>query len=121
MTGSHDLIVTQHTRPGSVRLALTGELDYGTAPRLRAAVEQTALAAGDRLVIEMSGLAFCDSSGISALLAASTFTRTAGAALVLAAVPARVLNVFELTGLTEIFTVLADDLDASRRRPLTAR
>ncbi|MEW1914351.1 STAS domain-containing protein [Kitasatospora sp. NPDC085895] len=87
-------------------LHVTGDLDYEQAPALRRHVEQLVLSPAQRLVIDLSGLEFCDSSGITALLAARRHAQTAGADLALAAVPANTLRILAVVGLDRVFTIL---------------
>jgi anti-anti-sigma factor len=86
-------------------LHLTGDLDFHQAPELRRRVGGLALAPGQCLVIDLSGLAFCDSSGITALLAARQHALAAEADVVLDAVPAGLLRVLTLVGLDRVFTL----------------
>ncbi len=53
------------------RLHLHGELDVGSAPMLRAAVEQACLADKTIIVVDASDMSYCDSRGIAALVDAS--------------------------------------------------
>ncbi|MEG8280381.1 STAS domain-containing protein [Streptomyces sp. AHA2] len=84
---------------------VTGDLDYDRAPELRRRIEELPLAAGQRLTLELSGLDFCDSSGITALLAARQQALAAGADIVLTGVPANLLRVLTLVGLDRVFTL----------------
>lgn len=86
-------------------IALTGELDFRTAPQLHAALQALELGPDRGLVIDLDGLTFCDSSGITAVLVARRLADAAGARLALAAVPGRVARTFELVGLDQVFTI----------------
>ncbi|WP_282206394.1 STAS domain-containing protein [Kitasatospora fiedleri] len=61
---------------GATVVALAGELDYHTAPRLHRAVERTSEALP--LVLDLALLRFCDSLGVAELLFAFRRTRAAG-------------------------------------------
>ncbi|MEW2465072.1 STAS domain-containing protein [Streptomyces sp. NPDC046994] len=91
------------TATGDV-LHVSGELDLPNAAVLRNHVEQLALVHGHRLVIDLSGLTFCDSSGITTLFAARQHTQAAGADIVLADVPAHTLRNLGIIGLDQVFT-----------------
>jgi anti-sigma B factor antagonist len=65
-------------RDDTVWLALGGELDVFTAPRLRAILEDADLASSDALVFDMRGLTFVDSSGLAVILAAHERASKAG-------------------------------------------
>ncbi|WP_030244071.1 STAS domain-containing protein [Streptomyces sp. NRRL S-350] len=86
-------------------LHVTGDLDYEHAPALRRHVEQLTLTPGQCLVIDLSDLDFCDSSGITALLAARRHAQAAGADLALAHVPSNTLRILAIVGLDRVFTI----------------
>ncbi|MER6401804.1 MULTISPECIES: STAS domain-containing protein [unclassified Kitasatospora] len=100
------LNITHRDAPTGPALQVVGDLDYEHAPTLRARVEYLALRPGQCLVIDLSGVEFCDSSGITALLAARRHTQAAGAELTLTAVPENTLRILAITGLTQIFTIV---------------
>lgn len=97
-------LTTRTTATGTVVLNLLGELDFYTAPQLREALAALALETGQRLVLDLGALTFCDSSGISMLIGARNHALAAGADIALAAVPARVLRIFTVVGLDQVFT-----------------
>ncbi|MFG3227228.1 STAS domain-containing protein [Kitasatospora sp. NPDC048194] len=92
-------------------LHVAGDLDYEHAPDLRRHLDTLALHEHQCLVVDLSGLEFCDSSGITALLAARRHAHASGADIVLAAVPANTLRVLALVGLDQVFTIRADGAD----------
>ena len=57
------------TTTGAV-LEFTGELDADTAPEALEVIQRLRLDQGRQLVVNLADLTFCDSSGISALIAA---------------------------------------------------
>ena len=67
-------------------VALAGEIDLYTAPRLQSELA-AALAGADpaRLVVDMSAVEFCDSTGMNVLLAAHRRASEQGGSLELAA------------------------------------
>jgi anti-anti-sigma factor len=102
VTGTPFSVATRTSVAGPVVTA-EGELDVATAPRLRAAIGALTLGPGRLLVVDLAGVTFCDSSGISTLIAAGNVAEAAGAALALAAVPARLSRTFGLIGLGDFF------------------
>jgi anti-sigma B factor antagonist len=66
----------------AVRVAVTGELDIATVPRLDRALRR-AQAAADSIVLDLRGLDFVDSSGAHLLLAADRRIRQAGGRLII--------------------------------------
>jgi anti-sigma B factor antagonist len=65
------------------------------------------LAAGDhiRLIVDLSGVDFCDSTGVNVLLAAHRQAREKGGDLELAAPRPAVRKILQVTGLETVFTV----------------
>ncbi|MET9608236.1 STAS domain-containing protein [Streptomyces sp. NPDC006512] len=97
-------------------LEITGDLDYATAPQLRRTLEELTLATGQLLVLDMAGLEFCDSSGITTMLAARNLATEQGARIALAAVPANTLRVLRIVGLDRVFTIHPDTSTAADSR-----
>ncbi|MFJ5997289.1 STAS domain-containing protein [Streptomyces sp. NPDC092370] len=102
------LTVRQRATATGPVLYVTGDLDYDQAPELRGSLGRLSLAPGQCLVLDLAGLEFCDSSGITALLAARQHALAAGADVVLAAVPSNLLRVLTLVGLDQVFTLRPD-------------
>ncbi|WP_433133469.1 STAS domain-containing protein [Micromonospora sp. CA-240977] len=106
---SDQLLTIETTRldAGHVRLRLTGELDYASAPELIAAAADLH---GQQVLIDLTGVSLCDSSGLSALLVVH---HTAGA-IRLTGAGRQLQRMLDRTGLTELLTVehAADDLRA---------
>ena len=107
-----ELRVTSRSQGDHIVLALAGEIDLYTAPRLQA--ELTAALAGSKsaqLVVDMSAVEFCDSTGMNVLLAAHRLASEKGGSLTLAAPRPPVRKILEVTGLESVFTI-HDDLAA---------
>ncbi|MQY07357.1 STAS domain-containing protein [Actinomadura macrotermitis] len=102
------LNITRRDAAAGPVLHVAGDLVYGQAAALRREVERLDLGAGQCLVIDLSGLGICDSTGITALLAARLHAHAAGAGIALAAVPAGTLNVLTIVGLDRVFPIRAD-------------
>ncbi|MGW6023846.1 STAS domain-containing protein [Streptomyces sp. NPDC055099] len=95
---------TRTTATGPV-VELTGELDHESCSQLRDVLPGLALRRGQLLVVDLAGITLCDSSGISALIAARNHALAAGAGIALAAVPGRISRVLALVGLSQVFPV----------------
>ena len=87
--------------PPVVIIRVRGELDFGTTPRL---VEKLAGLPdpGQSLIFDLSGLEFCDSSGLGALIAAYKATRAVGGRVHLAGVTPIVLTAIHVTSLDQL-------------------
>ncbi|MET7756096.1 STAS domain-containing protein [Streptomyces sp. NPDC005389] len=101
-------------------LEITGDLDHATAPQLRKAADHLTLAAGQLLVLDLDGLAFCDSSGITALLATRNLAIEQGGDIALAAVPANTARILTMVGLDRVFTIHPDTATATASRSVTS-
>jgi anti-sigma B factor antagonist len=96
-------------------MSVAGEIDLYTAPRLHG--ELIAVLTGDtpvRLVIDMSGVEFCDSTGMNVLLAAHRRAHEQGGDLELAAPRAGVRKILQVTGLETVFAVIDDPAKVAR-------
>jgi anti-anti-sigma factor len=101
-------------------LALSGELDLANAPVIAARVD--ALRANGRparVVVDLSELEFCDSTGLRALIGAATEIRAAGGRLVVSVGDGNVARLLTITGAAE-WLEIHPDLDAALAA-LTAR
>ncbi|CAM5434663.1 hypothetical protein GCM10010329_52620 [Streptomyces spiroverticillatus] len=92
---------------------IVGDLDYDTAADLRTRLAGIPLTADDRLVMDLAGMEFCDSTGITALIAARNHALAAGAGVALAAVPEHTLRVLHLVGLDQVFALYDSTAEAT--------
>lgn len=109
-----ELQVSNRSQDGRTILALSGEIDLYTAPRLQAELA-SALAERQQaqIVVDMSGVEFCDSTGMNVLLAAHRHARERGGELSLAAPRPSVRKILQVTGLEGVFTVHDDPAAAA--------
>ncbi len=104
-----ELKVSTRSQGGRTIMSLGGEIDLYTAPRLHGELV-TVLSGGApaQIVVDMSGVDFCDSTGMNVLLAAHRRAREQGGDLELAAPRPAVRKILQVTGLESVFTVLDD-------------
>jgi anti-sigma B factor antagonist len=92
----------------AARLTLAGELDMATAPRLEEAVAGV-LAKGARdVIVDLSGLAFVDSSGLRLFITLNDRAAAETWTLGLVRPPARLLSLFQITGAEENLPFIED-------------
>ena len=98
---------------GRTIVAATGEVDVYTAPVLDEALSTAVSGGATRLVVDLSGVDFLDSTGLSVLVKALKRVRDADGSLDVVVTAERVAKVFRITGLDQVIPVhpsLADAL-----------
>ncbi|WP_329172473.1 STAS domain-containing protein [Streptomyces sp. NBC_01477] len=99
------LTATRRTHPaGATVVAAAGELDHHTAKDLSQAVDETPFGPDAPVLIDLTGLTYCDSTGITVLVAAYNRARQSDARLVLVGLNADLMRVFRIVGLDQLFT-----------------
>jgi anti-sigma B factor antagonist len=83
-------------------LSCAGRLTMVGAPTLRSAIDEAVTDGRVRLVVDLAGTSFVDSSGLGALVAGLKRTRQAGGDLRIASAQEQVRMVLELTNLDRI-------------------
>lgn len=86
-------------------VSVRGEVDFGSAPRLREVLVSKAMAGYHHVVVDLRGVDFLDSTGLGVLVGALKRFRSLGGDLHLVISTSRVRSVFELTGLTTAFSI----------------
>ncbi|WP_371483708.1 STAS domain-containing protein [Kitasatospora sp. NBC_00315] len=93
------------TDGGALVCSLTGELDLDGVVTAGPVLEEAVRSGAPLLVIEFSGLGFCDSSGLNLLLRTRADAEGAGTALRLTGVSGQLLRLLEITGAHRVFTI----------------
>lgn len=89
---------------------VTGELDVFSSPRLREQLLDVIDTGPVRLVVDLSGVTFLDSTGLGVLVGIYHRLRARNGTMSFVGANERVRRVFRVTQLTKIFA-LYDDLD----------
>jgi anti-anti-sigma factor len=92
----------------AARLALTGELDIATVPRLEAAVNATLTADLRTLTIDLGELGFVDSSGLRLFIVLDQRAAAEGWKLRLVRAAEQVMKVFRVSGVEENLPFVKD-------------
>ena len=100
-----DLGLLATEQDGVAVVSVTGEVDVSTAPRLRQQLVETATSGHERVVVDLSAVDFLDSTGLGVLVSGLKRFRTLGGDLLLVCPNARIAKVFEITGLTKVFSM----------------
>ena len=102
------------SRPAVTIARLEGELDIATTPALRERLLNVFRPGVRLLVIDLSGLSFCDVSALGVLVATQRRARRLGITVRLAAPRPQVTKLLRVTGLDQCFTIRATLDDALR-------
>ncbi len=86
-------------------LAVRGEVDVYTAPRLREKLVELVSEGKSRIVVDLEAVEFLDSTGLGVLVGGLKRVRTNDGELRLVCTQNRILRVFEITGLTKVFDI----------------
>lgn len=94
------------TTPGAdgiTVIAVSGELDFSSAPRLRLALRAVLTAARrPYILLDLAGLVFMDSSGLGLVISGFKGARARGGMVVLAAMPDNTARLMRVAGLTRL-------------------
>ncbi|HLI38932.1 MAG TPA: STAS domain-containing protein [Streptosporangiaceae bacterium] len=109
-----DLELSERAVDGCAVVELRGELDLSSAPGLRERLLAILTEQSVSLIIDLSGLQFMDSTGLTVLLSTERRAKLLGGALVLAAPQKIVAKVLRVTGLDTHFTIFPTVAEAAR-------
>lgn len=99
-------------RPPYTVVRVQGEVDVYTAPRLRETLLELVNEGKRQIVIDLGGVEFLDSTGLGVLVGGLKRVRSHEGDLRLVCTQNRILKVFEITGLTTVFSIF-DSVDAA--------
>ena len=110
-----DLGLEVSERDGWAVLAVRGEVDVYTAPRFRERLIELVSEGKHRIIVDLEAVDFLDSTGLGVLVGGLKRLRSHDGDLVLVCTQSRILKVFEITGLTKVFSIYdsVDDAVAS--------
>lgn len=111
-----DLGLEVSERDGWAILAVRGEVDVYTAPRFRERLIELVSDGKHHIVVDLDAVDFLDSTGLGVLVGGLKRLRSHDGDLVLVCTQARILKVFEITGLTKVFAI-HDSVDAAVAKP----
>jgi len=109
-----DLRMEVSEQEGIPVLGVHGEVDVSTAPQLRQHLVELATSGAVTAVVDLEGVDFLDSTGLGVLVSGLKRFRTIGGDLFVVCTHRRVLKVFEITGLTTVFSMHGTVAEAVR-------
>ena len=100
-----DLTLTTREADGKTIVAVGGEIDVYTAPRLRDKITELVGEGSYHLVVDMQAVEFLDSTGLGVLVGALKKVRQHDGSLELVCTQERLLKIFRITGLAKVFVI----------------
>ncbi len=100
-----DLSIHVHVVDDVQVFELTGSLDIATSPTVRAALTSASERESHRLIVDLIGVEFLDSTGLGALIGAQRRAKEFGGEVRLVAKEGQILRLLRITGLLKVFAV----------------
>ena len=100
-----DLKLGHHATDGIEVIDVQGEIDMYTAPRLRELLIDLVSKGSYQLVVNLDKVRFLDSAGLGVLVGGLKRVRAHDGSLDLVCTRERILRIFRVTGLTEVFGI----------------
>jgi anti-sigma B factor antagonist len=100
-----ELSVTTSQQDDVCVVTVTGEVDVHTAAQLRGALDEEIAAGRTKIVLDLDGVGFLDSTGLGVLVGRLKLVRNHSGWLRIVCSSDRVLRVFRITGLDKVFGI----------------
>jgi anti-sigma B factor antagonist len=107
--GGEPFNVKERDEAGVRVIAVAGELDIATAPELCARLDRSRMVRRPRLLVDLSDVDFCDSTGLRALLGAASEVRAHGGRFAIVCPPrGDVARLLDIVGAAEWLAIHED-------------
>lgn len=93
-------------------VSVAGEVDVATAPALQTRLDEAIDRASPLVVADLSKVTFIDSTALGVLIGARERCAGAGMTMRLVVAEPRILKIFDITGLTELFDIRSTRAEA---------
>ena len=107
-----DLTLATEVVEGATIIAVGGEIDVYTAPKLRDKITELVADGTYDIIVDMEAVEFLDSTGLGVLVGALNRVRAQDGSLALVLTQERILKIFEITGLRKVFPIHATVAEA---------
>jgi anti-sigma B factor antagonist len=98
--------------PGFTVIAVGGEIDVYTAPKLRERLISLVEEGSYQLIVDMESVEFLDSTGLGVLVGGLKRVRAHDGWIDLVCTQSRILRIFRITGLNRVFNIYDSVPDA---------
>jgi anti-sigma B factor antagonist len=117
-TATAGRLVVRTKSHGDVRtIFLSGEVDLASAQMLRETLAESCTSGAQEIVLDLSGVEFMDSTGLSAILEGKTFCEEHGCSYSLTPAQRPVEHVLERIGVREMLRLRSAKGQPARRQP----
>jgi anti-sigma B factor antagonist len=107
-----DLTLATDVVDGATIIAVGGEIDVYTAPKLRDKITELVADGVYDIIVDMEAVEFLDSTGLGVLVGGLKKVRAHDGSLQLICTQDRLLKIFRITGLAKVF-VIHDSADGA--------
>jgi anti-anti-sigma factor len=104
---SKPLAIVPHDEDGTQRIVLTGELDVSTVPAFNKRMSELHHNGFHSVVLDLQGITFMDSTGLSAILVTEMHARMRGQRFKVVEGPPHVNELFRLTGVDNFLEIVS--------------
>ena len=104
---SKTLAIVPHEEDGVQRIVLTGELDVSAVPAFNKRMSELRHRGFHSMMLDLSGVTFMDSTGLSAILVAEMHARMRGQRFSVVEGPPHVNELFRLTGVDNFLEIVS--------------
>ncbi len=108
-------IITRQDDSGVIVFTLNGELDLYHSEELKTAVKARIEGGCKKILFNLSGLKYIDSSGVGSVISILQAARQTGGKIMMSNVDDNVKKIFELTNLLKILEICDDEATALAR------
>lgn len=110
--GGSSLVVQIQTKDGVQYVLPKGDVDMTASPTLRTELKKAQSSRPQRLIIDLTGVPYMDSSGVATLVEAMQIARKNSTRMVLCGMTDKVRSIFEIARLDTVF-VIAETAEAA--------
>jgi anti-sigma B factor antagonist len=105
--------ITEKKNNDALIYTVSGDIDINSSPDIRKVFEKSANTKVPKIVVNLSGVSYIDSSGLATLVEMLKKTRSYGGKLKLTNLAAKVKSLFEITKLEKLFDIYETEEEAT--------
>jgi anti-sigma B factor antagonist len=106
------MAIRTETKNGLMICRVEGDIDINCSPELKKAFDKLTSQKTPKIVIELSKVAYVDSSGLATLVGILKNMRSYGGKMRLAGMSPKIKSLFEITKLDKLFEIMASEEEA---------